>query len=197
MAERQNNENADAQTNRRPVINTVDILDDKNLLINGHQYQIVSNVRDAFDREQLADRFSPVLSKYNFIVGDIGYEQLRLKGFYADQDRNAKAEEKQSAIEDYLLEYCNYGCAYFVLKNLNVNKTAKQRSMKTRAVNERGKNASTKAKHVRKRTHKVKQKAYTQEKITSVKPNSVKKRQNKVTEVHKRGKRSFTIRETK
>ncbi|GEL16056.1 YutD family protein [Pediococcus cellicola] len=182
---------------RRPVVNTVDVLDETNLLINGHQYQMAKNIRDAFDREQLAERFSPVLSKYDYIVGDIGYEQLRLKGFYSDQDRHAPDDEKQSAIEDYLLEYCNFGCAYFILKNLSVNKTAKQRSLKTKNVTEKTHKNNVKSKKGRKRTHKFKQKPFTQEKIKQEKAESVKQRKNKITEVHKRGKRSFTIRETK
>lgn len=40
-----------------------------------------------------------------------------MRGFYKDDKAN-ESEEKISRLEDYLLEYCNYGCAYFVLENL-------------------------------------------------------------------------------
>ena len=56
------------------------------------------------------------MTKFDFIVGDWGNDQLRLRGFY--QDEKAKdSDVKISRLEDYLLEYCNYGCAYFVLEN--------------------------------------------------------------------------------
>ena len=42
---------------------------------------------------------------------------MRLRGFYKDDKAN-ESEEKISRLEEYLLEYCNYGCAYFVLENL-------------------------------------------------------------------------------
>ncbi|GEL90366.1 YutD family protein [Pediococcus parvulus] len=197
MATTQNKDTENVESKRRPVINTVDLLDNKNILINGHQYQLISNDRDAFDREQLAERFSPVLSKYDFIVGDIGYEQLRLKGFYSNQDRNAKDNEKQGAIQDYLLEFCNFGCAYFILKNLSVNKPAKKRSLKTRTVSEKKKESPHKGKRNNKRVSKFKEKPFIQEKTTKEKAVPVNQRKNKITEVHKRGKRSFTIRETR
>ena len=52
----------------------------------------------------------------DYIVGDWSNEQLRLRGFYKD-DRPVTDAEKISRLEDYLLEYCSYGCAYFVLEN--------------------------------------------------------------------------------
>ena len=39
-----------------------------------------------------------------------------LRGFYKD-DRTEEKNEKISRLQDYLLEYCSYGCAYFVLEN--------------------------------------------------------------------------------
>ena len=56
------------------------------------------------------------MTKFDYIVGDWSNEQLRLRGFYKD-DRPVTDAEKISRLEDYLLEYCSYGCAYFVLEN--------------------------------------------------------------------------------
>lgn len=55
---------------------------ENDFLLNGHQYKLLKNYREGFDGEQLANRFSNVLNKYDYIVGDWGYDQLRLKGFY-------------------------------------------------------------------------------------------------------------------
>lgn len=80
------------------------------------QFELVENYRDAFDLTAFNQRFSEILTKFDFIVGDWGNDQLRLRGFY--QDEKAKdSDVKISRLEDYLLEYCNYGCAYFVLEN--------------------------------------------------------------------------------
>ena len=41
---------------------------------------------------------------------------MRLRGFYKNE-RAEESLEKISRLQDYLLEYCSYGCAYFVLEN--------------------------------------------------------------------------------
>lgn len=79
------------------------------------EYTIVENYRDAFQVEALSKRYHDVLEKYDYIVGDWGFDQLRLKGFY-DDARTASIEKKIQTLQDYLYEYCNFGCAYFVLR---------------------------------------------------------------------------------
>ena len=49
-------------------------------------------------------------------MGDWGYNQLRLKGFFDDKNQKASFDTKISTLQDYLYEYCNFGCAYFVLR---------------------------------------------------------------------------------
>ena len=86
----------------------------------GHMhFDIIENYRDAFDQEQFALKYSEVLNKYDYIVGDIGYEKLRMSGFYRDSKAKVEREKKFSAIEDYISEYCNFGCAYFILRKLS------------------------------------------------------------------------------
>mgnify|MGYP000700684057 CR=1 FL=1 len=79
-------------------------------------FELVENQNEAFDATVFGQRFSEVLTKFDYIVGDWSNEQLRLRGFYKD-DRPVTDAEKISRLEDYLLEYCSYGCAYFVLEN--------------------------------------------------------------------------------
>ncbi|WP_053218763.1 YutD family protein [Virgibacillus senegalensis] len=87
--------------------------------IEGKKYELVENVKDGFQEDAVNQRFSDILSKYDFIVGDWGYEQLRLKGFYDNQNPKAGFDSKISTLDDYLYEYCNFGCAYFVLKRID------------------------------------------------------------------------------
>lgn len=87
--------------------------------VQGKTYEIVEDVKNAFQESVLKERYSDILTKYDFIVGDWGYEQLRLKGFYDDQNPKAGFDTKISVLDDYLYEYCNFGCAYFVLKKID------------------------------------------------------------------------------
>ncbi|RXT56800.1 YutD family protein [Lacticaseibacillus chiayiensis] len=97
--------------------------------IDGRRYYIVKNHRDAFDLDRLNERYNDILDKYDYIVGDWGYDQLRLRGFYKDDRRGASKDQQISTLEDYLYEYCNFGCAYFVLACLDkpVTKVADRR----------------------------------------------------------------------
>lgn len=82
------------------------------------ELDLLEDYKDAFDQTIFGQRFSPLMLKFDYIVGDWGNEQLRLKGFYKD-DKNVKSDLKISRLDDYLTEYCNFGCAYFVLANPN------------------------------------------------------------------------------
>lgn len=86
------------------------------VIINQQQYTLVDNYRDAFDFKQFSERYSDILSQYDYIVGDIGYEQLRLRGFFYEDNKEAPMEWKITSLSDYLFEYCNFGCPYFVLE---------------------------------------------------------------------------------
>ncbi|USS93792.1 YutD family protein [Fructilactobacillus ixorae] len=93
-------------------------VDADTLNINGHIYVIDTNVQDAFDLGEFSNQFNPVFTHYDYIVGDWGYGQLRLKGFYRD-DRNVTEDLRYRSIQDYLLETANLGASYFIVKNLD------------------------------------------------------------------------------
>jgi len=89
------------------------------ITIDGRRYQIELDHKQAFDREALEARYNEILDKYDYIVGDWGYDQLRLRGFYKPTNRHANKDQLINTLEDYLYEYCNFGCAYFVLGRLD------------------------------------------------------------------------------
>lgn len=86
------------------------------ITIDEWEFELIKEFRDGFNEEALLARYSDVLLKYDYILGDWGYGQLRLKGFFDDRNQKATYETKISTIQDYLYEYCNFGCAYFVLQ---------------------------------------------------------------------------------
>ncbi|MFD1778771.1 MULTISPECIES: YutD family protein [Fredinandcohnia] len=81
-------------------------------------YELIDELKDGFNEEAFRARYSDILAKYDYIVGDWGYEQLRLKGFFDDKNQKASFDTKISTLSEYLYEYCNFGCAYFVLKKV-------------------------------------------------------------------------------
>ncbi|MBU7595445.1 YutD family protein [Metabacillus halosaccharovorans] len=81
-------------------------------------FELVKEEKDGFNEEAFKERYSEILNKYDFIVGDWGYNQLRLRGFFDDQNQKATYDTKISTLEEYIFEYCNFGCAYFVLKKV-------------------------------------------------------------------------------
>jgi uncharacterized protein YutD len=88
------------------------------ITINHMNFELIENYREAFDEEQFIEKYSEVLNKYDYIVGDIGYEKLRLAGFFRDNKKKVDRDKKFSTIQDYLYEYCNFGCAYFILRKV-------------------------------------------------------------------------------
>lgn len=74
--------------------------------------------KDGWNPEAFRGRYSEVLERYDYIIGDWGYSQLRLKGFYRDNHPKVTRDTAISGMVDYINEYCNFGCAYFVLHKL-------------------------------------------------------------------------------
>lgn len=88
------------------------------ITIDQWNYEIVIDYREGFQEEAINNRYSEILAKYDYILGDWGYGQLRLKGFFEDTNHKASYDTKISTLQDYLYEYCNFGCAYFVIKKV-------------------------------------------------------------------------------
>ncbi|KQC46367.1 MULTISPECIES: YutD family protein [Geobacillus] len=88
------------------------------ICVNNHCYELVENVKNAFNEEAFRARYADILGKYDYIVGDWGYNQLRLRGFFDDHNQKATYDTKISTLSEYLYEYCNFGCAYFVLRKV-------------------------------------------------------------------------------
>ena len=102
----------------KPMVPVERVAEDM-LTIGGRRYQVVSTYKQPLDVNALAIRYMDILDKYDYIVGDWGYDQLRLKGFYEVDSRHASKDQTINTLMDYLNEYCNFGCAYFVLQRLD------------------------------------------------------------------------------
>ena len=45
-------------------------------------YELLTNYKDAFNEEEFKEKYTDYFYDYDYIVGDIAYNKLRLKGFY-------------------------------------------------------------------------------------------------------------------
>ncbi|WP_270321775.1 YutD family protein [Lactococcus petauri] len=168
--------------------------------VGGKTFHLVYNYREGFDAEKLEQRFSDIFDKYDYIVGDWGFEQLRLKGFFSVSRKKMQSENKIDRLEDYINEYCNYGCAYFVLRRVRSqdeaytservfeDKPRQPKFEKPRRRNNRNKNRSSQEKQ-----KKNEKKSFEIREKSGEKPAKIK--QNEKNEKNTTSKSNFVIRE--
>jgi uncharacterized protein YutD len=92
------------------------------IVIQGNQYEIIEDFKEGWKEDEFKARYSDILTKYDYIIGDWGYNQLRLKGFFEDNHPKATYDTKISSLSEYVYEYCNFGCAFFVIKKVKAKK---------------------------------------------------------------------------
>lgn len=109
---------AEEQFMKRQEATTITAGEDNIIFINERSYRLVEDYREAYNQQKMAARFSEFLEKYDFLVGDIAADQLRLRGFYKDGTAGIARSNQISALQDYLYDEVNFGAPYFVLENL-------------------------------------------------------------------------------
>ena len=88
----------------------------KEIIINDVKYIVKKDYNDAIDVEEIKAKMTDYFLDFDYIVGDWSYSKLRLKGFYESNNKNVKDINNINNLDDYLTNYCSYGCKYFVLK---------------------------------------------------------------------------------
>ena len=87
--------------------------------VNNKKYELIKNYKDGFDKEEFLSRCTDYFYDYDYIVGDIAYGKLRLKGFYDDKNKNVKKLNNIKNLDSYIKNYCATDCKYFVLQKIN------------------------------------------------------------------------------
>lgn len=160
------------------------------MTIDGHPYVLVDNYHEGFDLQKLDERYADILAKYDYIVGDWGFDQLRLRGFYNNDNRHAERDQTIATLEDYLYEYCNFGCAYFVLEKVQLH-TKRSNNHRHRNHHNQSTLTNKSNKHSRAK-NKKNSNAFRERKI---KPVQIKHNgKEKAVKVKKHGQRQFAIR---
>lgn len=92
----------------------------KKVKVDNIEYEIVEDYRDCFNEEDFISKCTDYFYGFDYVVGDIAYDKLRLKGFYEDDNEKSTNINKISTLNKYLKEKCAYGCKYFVAKRVKL-----------------------------------------------------------------------------
>lgn len=90
----------------------------KIIVLNDCNYELIKNYRDAYNRDDLESKFTDYFYDYDYVVGDIAYNKLRLKGFYDASNRKAKKLNNFKFVDDYLKKNCANDCRHFIIKKV-------------------------------------------------------------------------------
>mgnify|MGYP000002243736 CR=1 FL=1 len=83
------------------------------ITINNRKYQVLNNYKDAINIEELEEKITEYFDDFDYIVGDIAYGKLRLKGFNSFKEFN-----DVDKVEDYIKNNCAYGCRWFMISEI-------------------------------------------------------------------------------
>ena len=89
-----------------------------NIEVNNKKYELIKNYKEAFDEEEFLLKCTDYFYDYDYIVGDIAYGKLRLKGFYDEKSKKVKKINNYKNIDEYLKKYCANDCKHFILKKI-------------------------------------------------------------------------------
>lgn len=87
--------------------------------IENNKYEIITDYKNGFNLEEFISHYTDFFEDYDYLVGDIAYSKLRLKGFYDSKNKKVKKINDFKYLDKYINEDCAVECKYFVLKKIN------------------------------------------------------------------------------
>lgn len=90
----------------------------KTIEIENNKYEIIIDYKNGFDMEDFKNHYTDFFEDYDYLIGDIAYGKLRLKGFYDSNNKKVKEINNYNNLDKYLKEDCAVECRYFVLKKI-------------------------------------------------------------------------------
>lgn len=85
---------------------------------NGNTYKLIKDYKNGFDRDEFLNKCTDYFKDYDYIVGDIAYSKLRLKGFNKKENKKWNKINDYSNLEKYIKDNCAFDCKYFVLEKI-------------------------------------------------------------------------------
>jgi len=90
----------------------------KTIEVEKQKYELIKDYKNAFELETFIEYYTDFFEDYDYIVGDIAYNKLRLKGFYDSGSKKAKKINDYKYLDKYLEEDCAKECRYFILRKI-------------------------------------------------------------------------------
>lgn len=84
--------------------------------INNITYEIIKDYKEGYNEEEFKQKCTDYFYDYDYIVGDIAYGKLRLKGFYDEKNKKANKINSYKNLDNYLKINCAPDCKYFIAK---------------------------------------------------------------------------------
>jgi len=88
----------------------------KKIVLDNINYELIKDYKNAFNLDELEEKFTDYFYEFDYILGDYSYDKLRLKGFCNKNNKNLKEINDYDNIDKYLMNYCSYECRYFILE---------------------------------------------------------------------------------
>ena len=82
-----------------------------------NKYEVIIG-KENFNKETVENLLTDYFEPNDYIFGDYAYDKLRLKGYYDSNNRSKKEINDIKGLDDYIKNYCAYGCRYFLLKKI-------------------------------------------------------------------------------
>ena len=84
-----------------------------------NKYKLIKDYREGFDKDLFLEKYTSFFDEYDYIVGDIAYSKLRLKGFTKKENKINNKINDYSNLDKYLKENCAFDdCKYFILEKV-------------------------------------------------------------------------------
>lgn len=84
--------------------------------VNNIKYKLIENYKDSFNIEIFKELYTDYFESYDYIIGDISYGKMRLKGFCNKLNKICNKINDIKYKDDYIKKLCNYECGYFILE---------------------------------------------------------------------------------
>lgn len=88
------------------------------VIIDDKKYKLIKNEKDAFNVDDLKEKITDYYDNFDYILGDYAYGKVRLKGFNDKSNKHFKPINDIKNVDDYISNYCAYGCKYFILQKV-------------------------------------------------------------------------------
>jgi uncharacterized protein YutD len=93
--------------------------------VENSKYKLIKNYREAFDKEEFLQKYTSFFEMYDYIVGDIAYSKLRLKGFAVKGNKVFNKINDYSKVDKYIKENCAFDCKYYILEKIKEENSVK------------------------------------------------------------------------